>query len=242
MGKAIYEEWKAIPGFEDAYWISSRGRVWAQQCVRTASGHTRTFKAHFLKSDPQKGYPWVTLCHPVTRTRRNVHIHVLVAEAFLGERPTPQHIANHKDGNKKNPNKSNLEWVTKTEDVLHAYRTGLHENDHAVYLEYAGKRMRAIDWARKTGISPQTVYGRINRGYEITAILDASGTAIEKIRRERISKGHLQRRSKYKDGIRSKIWAQRLGISQAAFLWRVKNYPGQDDIIYHVGTFPRSGP
>lgn len=243
MVKGSYEQWKIVPGFDDVYLISSCGRVWVRECARVLSnGLTRVFKARFIRSDPQRGYPWVMLCHPQTRARRNVHVHLLVAEAFLGEKPSPTHEANHNDGNKKNPDVSNLEWVTPNENMLHAYRTGLHDNERAVYLEYGGEKMRAIDWARRTGISPQTVYGRINRGYETTAILDVSGAAIEKIRRQKISKGHLKRRSKYKDGLRSKVWAQKLGISQAAFLWRVKHYPNRVDLIYHIGTFSRSGP
>jgi hypothetical protein len=52
-------------------------------------------------------------------------LHVLVAETFLGPRPSPNHVANHKDGHKDNNPIENLEWLTKKEDIAHAIRSGL---------------------------------------------------------------------------------------------------------------------
>lgn len=46
-------------------------------------------------------------------------VHTLVAYAFLGERPNGLDI-NHIDGNKKNNNASNLEYVTRSENCKQA--------------------------------------------------------------------------------------------------------------------------
>lgn len=53
---------------------------------------------------------------------KNVSIHRLVAECFVGENDLG---VNHIDGNKENNHYSNLEYVTHSENMKHAYRTGL---------------------------------------------------------------------------------------------------------------------
>lgn len=47
------------------------------------------------------------------------YVHRIVAETFIGPAPTPQHEVNHKDLNKLNNHVSNLEWVTRQENVDH---------------------------------------------------------------------------------------------------------------------------
>jgi hypothetical protein len=56
---------------------------------------------------------------------RTVSVHRLVAVAFI---PNPEHLreVNHIDGNKANNNVENLEWVTRSQNMKHAYANGLH--------------------------------------------------------------------------------------------------------------------
>lgn len=55
---------------------------------------------------------------------KNLYVHRLVAECFL-EKPSEEHNqVNHKDGNKENNHKSNLEWVTGKRNIRHAHETG----------------------------------------------------------------------------------------------------------------------
>lgn len=57
------------------------------------------------------------------KTRRLIH--QLVAEAFLGKRPTDHHHPNHLDADKTNNRASNLEWATNAENNAHARSLGL---------------------------------------------------------------------------------------------------------------------
>ncbi len=44
---------------------------------------------------------------------------------FIGNKPTNKHECNHKDGNRENNNLKNLEWVTSSENKIHACINGL---------------------------------------------------------------------------------------------------------------------
>lgn len=54
------------------------------------------------------------------------YVHRLVAAHFITIPDVDKELwVNHKDGNKSNNNVDNLEWTTISENIKHAYRTGL---------------------------------------------------------------------------------------------------------------------
>jgi hypothetical protein len=48
----------------------------------------------------------------------SVRIHRIVATAFYGEPPTPEHVVDHIDTNRRNNRPENLRWLTRLENVL----------------------------------------------------------------------------------------------------------------------------
>ena len=48
----------------------------------------------------------------------NEVVHRIVATAFHGEAPTPQHVIDHIDTNRRNNRPENLRWLTRLENVL----------------------------------------------------------------------------------------------------------------------------
>ena len=62
----------------------------------------------FGKTNIKTGYNYIA----------SIVVHRIVAFAFLGLPPTPQHVVDHIDTNKQNNRPDNLRWVTKLENVL----------------------------------------------------------------------------------------------------------------------------
>ncbi len=91
--------------------------------------------------------------------RIRAKVHRLVAGAFIGPCPPGKEV-NHKDGDKTNNRADNLEYLTKSENVLHSYRNGLRTPpviypqatiDEAKRLRKDGLAYRAI--SERTGMS-----------------------------------------------------------------------------------------
>lgn len=98
--------------------------------------------------------------------KKRLSIHRLVAQAFL---PNPDNLSevNHINGCKTDNNVCNLEWATGSNNVLHAYQTGLRKTKLSAIqvteirnLIKQGLTQREI--ASKFSVSHSTI-GEINR-------------------------------------------------------------------------------
>jgi hypothetical protein len=68
------------------------------------------------------------------KTKKKVKIHRIVAEAFI---PNPLKLpeVNHINGDKSDNRACNLEWVTRRENIAHAYKTGLMKSKRKLSKE-----------------------------------------------------------------------------------------------------------
>lgn len=107
--------WKEIKGFVGFF---------INQC-----GEIKNSKGKFLIPRPigRQGYLAVRI--QIMRKVNYVYIHRAVAVAFISN-PEKKPVVNHIDGNKQNNHLDNLEWVTASENLKHAYRTGLRKPNH----------------------------------------------------------------------------------------------------------------
>jgi len=75
-----------------------------------------------LKPQLHNGYRSITLCKNKCKYQLLVHRLVLI---HFDRLPAINEVANHRDGDKLNNSIGNLEWVTQSQNVKHAYKNGL---------------------------------------------------------------------------------------------------------------------
>jgi len=112
------EEWRPIIGYESLYEVSSIGRV------RSLSFRNRVCcvpRIAILRQKLSRGYCKITLYQD--GKKKTVSVHRLVATSFIDDkRDVLQLQVNHRDSNKTNNRRTNLEWVTPKENTDHAIR------------------------------------------------------------------------------------------------------------------------
>ena len=109
------EEWREIPGTD--YSVSSEGRAASRK-----RGGWRV-----LKPAPN-GTGYLTVVFWKRNTGRTRAVHQLVADAFLGPKPSPNHQINHKNGDRLDNQVENLEWVTARQNQRHRFDILGHGN------------------------------------------------------------------------------------------------------------------
>lgn len=114
-GVFIMEIWKGIVGYEGRYQVSNLGRV---KSLRKFIGSGYWQEEKLLTPLMKRGYGSVGLYGEATKQKQ---IHRLVAMAFV---PNPENKpqVNHINGVRADNRVENLEWVTCSENHLHAYK------------------------------------------------------------------------------------------------------------------------
>lgn len=164
------EIWKAVSGYEGLYEVSNLGRVRSHyKTGRTLNG------PHYMRPGDVRGYKQLVFCKNGEKRVRLVHR--LVAEAFLGAPPTPEHQVNHKDMNKANNVPANLEWVTHVANILHAAAVIPRNRGEANHSKLTESEVRAMRRAHALGGVTLNELGRI---YGVSSV-----TAHKIIRREK---------------------------------------------------------
>jgi len=133
------EIWEKIIELNCYYEISNLGNVKSVSRVVKSSVQKNGFRITKEKIKPSQdnGKGYKQLYVQINRKRILFYIHRLVAKYFI-ENPLNLPEVNHIDGNKSNNSFKNLEWVTRKENVNHAFDIGLMKN------RKTGKRIKVF--------------------------------------------------------------------------------------------------
>jgi len=162
----MIEEWRSITDHHN-YEVSSLGRI--RRVGRARSARVGRILAGGVTWN---GYRFFTAsCHC---ERTNVYVHIAVAQAFLGPRPSGR-VVNHKNGVKLDCRVANLEYITQSENIKHALALGthprgsartqakLHENDVLLAWELKSDGWGPTKIGRALGVT-QSIISDIFRG------------------------------------------------------------------------------
>jgi len=118
----VVERWESIVGFEGLYEVSSAGRIRSldRKVRHIKSSNFKNIKGKVIVLHLDKnGYNIIRLSK--NGRHFNKRVARLVAEAFVPNLENKPHV-NHIDGIKNNDSSLNLEWVTRSENLLHSCR------------------------------------------------------------------------------------------------------------------------
>ncbi len=117
------EVWKPTYVFSEFYEISNLGNVRSNYCYSQGKTRKRETPLILRPSRTRQGYLVVRMGHGIN-PQPHFTIHRLKAIAFI---PNPDNLpwVNHKDGDKRNNDLTNLEWCTPKHNIIHARDMGL---------------------------------------------------------------------------------------------------------------------
>jgi hypothetical protein len=169
-----YSDILGYPGYR----VGANGTVWSCRGRPGRNGIVPVLSNTWRQLRPavnEHGYHQVRLSS-ADLTPHDFRVHQLVARAFVPN-PHQRGEINHKNGDKADNSAGNLEWATRSENILHAFRTGLKTSRHGELCSWAkltAEDVRAIrqigrgsrtlvSLAMQFGVSAPTIRSIINR-------------------------------------------------------------------------------
>lgn len=148
------EIWKMDVEFPDKYAVSNLGRIKSldREYVRS-DGHIYQFKGRIRKQYFDKRHYFSIGIMELGKSKL-LQVHRRVAMAFIPN-PCNKGTVNHKDGNPKNNNIDNLEWMTQGENNIHSIRVlGAIRNTSGISSYWTGKKRPEVsEWTSKPRIN-----------------------------------------------------------------------------------------
>ena len=167
------EIWKDIPGYEGKYQASNLGRIRSlNRIVYTRNRYNRKLYPRMIHGRILRPGVYCKSGHisvVLGRGTNGIPVHQLVAFTFIGPRPKGMDIR-HKNGNPKDNRLENLEYGTRRENILDAYK------DNGTWKKLNVEAVEAIRFGLASGL----------KGVELANMFNVSTSTISMIKRGRV--------------------------------------------------------
>jgi hypothetical protein len=165
----VVEKWVPISKVDGRYEISNLGRVKSvERKVKCGYSKLRSVKEVIRMVQVNNfGYEFISVKHKGKFSC--IFVHKEVAIAFIGN-PNSKPEVNHIDGDPRNNSISNLEWVTRSENMNHSYKKLGHKWAVRVYV--GGENRRLIDVCEEKGLLTSLVRSRLYSGWSLDKALN----------------------------------------------------------------------
>jgi len=118
------EIWKDIKGYEGFYQVSNLGNIKSLKSFLFTKSGIKKQRRERLMNQTIKYNGYKTIMFSINNNHKRFHVHRIVAQTFiLNIENKPQ--VNHKNGIKADNRVENLEWVTASENSIHAIKNNL---------------------------------------------------------------------------------------------------------------------
>ncbi len=153
------EIWKPVVG-NPTYQVSSFGRVRSlDHLAKGRNGCDRLIRGRVLS--PGRANATGHLSVSLGRGGK-VYVHVLVAQAFLGEKPFPEAEVRHRDGDSRHNDWRNLRWSTRGDNIRDLKR---HLGRRGALMEWEVRAIKVclrngekgVDLAERFGVGPSAI-------------------------------------------------------------------------------------
>lgn len=151
LDNEVWKSLKDIVNNGDGYYLSNYGRV--RNMLNNLYLPCKNANGYMLTTIKEKGY----------------YTHILLANLFLEKKDSNKNIVNHIDGNKENYDLTNLEWVTSSENALHAFSSGLRiykgkvVNQYDLQNNFIQTHISLTEASKSSGVKAGLISAAVNK-------------------------------------------------------------------------------